>query len=46
MPETFQYLNKETQSGTRILRYQTEMIDARIPMQAASALMLMPSFDL
>jgi hypothetical protein len=30
-------------SGTKMLRYHTEMLDARIPMPAASASMLMPS---
>jgi hypothetical protein len=44
MPEPFRYWNKETQSGTGILWYWTEMIDAGIPMPAASALMLMPSY--
>ncbi len=44
MQEPFWYRNKETQSGTEMLRYQTEMIDAGIPMPAASALMPMPSY--
>jgi hypothetical protein len=35
MPEPYWYLTKETQSGTGILQYRTEMIDAGIPMPAA-----------
>jgi hypothetical protein len=44
MPDLLGFRNKETQSVTGILRYQTEMIDAGIPMLAASALMPMPSY--
>ncbi len=44
MPEPFRYQNKETLSGTGMLRYRTEMIDAGIPMLAASAFMPMPSY--
>ncbi len=44
MPELFRYRNKEAQSGTGMLRYHTEMIDAGIPMLAALALMPMPSY--
>jgi hypothetical protein len=43
MPESVRYGNKVTQSGTGILRYRTEMMDAGIAMSAASALMLMPT---
>ncbi len=41
--EPARYRNKGTQSSIRMLRYQTEMSDAGMPMPAASALMPMPS---
>jgi hypothetical protein len=44
MPEPFQFWYKETQSGTGMLWYRTEIIYAGIPMPAASALMPMPSY--
>ncbi len=44
MPEPVLYQNKETQSGTRTLRYWTEMMNSGMPMPAASASMPMPSY--
>jgi hypothetical protein len=38
MPESARYGNKVTQSGTGMLRYRTEMMDAGIAMSAGSAL--------
>ncbi len=43
MPEPVRYLNKETQSGTRMRRYRTVIQDAGMPMPAASNSMPMPS---
>jgi hypothetical protein len=37
MPESVRYGNKVTQSGTGIIRYRTEMMDAGIAMSAGSA---------
>ncbi len=45
MLEQVWYQNKETQSITRMLWYQTEILNARMPMQAASTSMLMASYD-
>ncbi len=36
MQETVRYRNKETQSGSVMLRYRTEIQDAGMPMPAAS----------
>jgi hypothetical protein len=44
MPETVWYWKKRTQSGTRMLRYRTEIQDAGVPMPVASAWMPMPSY--
>ena len=44
MPEPVQYRNKRTQSGTGMLRYRTEKLDARMPMPAALPTMPMPSY--
>ncbi len=41
---TSSVLNKETQSGTGMLRYRTEIMDAGIPMPVASASMTMPNY--
>ncbi len=43
MPGSVRYGNKVTQSGTGMVRYRTEMMDAGIAMSAASALMMMPT---
>jgi len=39
-----QYRDKRTQSGTRMLRYRTEIQDVGMPMAAASASIPMPSY--
>ncbi len=44
IPEPFWYRIKETQSGTGMLRYRTEMQDAGMLMPAESASMPMPSY--
>jgi hypothetical protein len=44
MPEPVQYRKKGTQSGTGMLRYQTEIQDAGMPMPAASTSLPMPSY--
>ncbi len=44
MPESVQYRDMRTQSGTGMLRYRTEIQDARMSMQAASASMPVPSY--
>jgi len=45
MPEPVRSgIRRETQSGTGMLRYRTEMMNARIPMPAASASMSMPNY--
>jgi hypothetical protein len=44
MPEPVRYLNEATQSGTGMLRYQTDMLYVGMPMPGASALMAMPSY--
>jgi hypothetical protein len=44
VPEPVRYRNKDTQSGSGMLLYRTEMIDAGLPMPAASALMPIPSY--
>jgi hypothetical protein len=44
MSEQVRYWNKETEFGTKILRYWIEMMDAVLPMPAASASMLMRSY--
>jgi hypothetical protein len=36
--------NKDTQSGSGMLLYRTEMTDAGLPMPAVSALMSIPSY--
>ncbi len=38
------YRNKGTQSGTRMIRYEIEMLDARMPMPAEWALLPMPCY--
>ncbi len=45
IPEPVRYRNKETQSGIGTLQYRTELMDAGIPMPAASALMPMSSYE-
>ena len=42
IPESVRYRIKGTQSGTRMLRYQTEIPDAGMPMPAASVSMPVP----
>jgi hypothetical protein len=44
MPESVQYRDKRTQSGTGKLRYRTEIQDAGMSIQAASASMPVPSY--
>jgi hypothetical protein len=44
-PEPIWYRNRETQSGTGMLRYWTGMLDAGMPIPVTSALMPMPSCD-
>jgi hypothetical protein len=44
MPESVRYRNKVNQSSTGLIWYRTEIMDAGIPMPAASALMPMPRY--
>jgi hypothetical protein len=44
MLDPARYRNKETQFGTGMLRYRTEMLNAGMQMPAASASMPMPSY--
>jgi hypothetical protein len=46
MQEPVRYRNKEIQSGTGMLRYWTEKMNAGMPMPAALTSMPMPSYDL
>jgi hypothetical protein len=46
MLEPARYLKKETRTGTGMLRYRTELLNAGMPMQAASASMPMPCYGL
>jgi hypothetical protein len=43
MPNSVRYRDKGTQSDSEVLQYWTDIWDARIPMTAASATMLMPA---
>jgi hypothetical protein len=46
MPEQVRYRTKLTQSGIILVRYQTKIRDAEMPMTAIVSSMPMPSYDI